>query len=172
METWRNFTIKEITTAISDCLGSERLDEFVVEMIMNFDLPKEYDASDFENCFAPSRLMDEIELYFSREDLKVIENHLNGISEVPYQEWIDVRRPDTLKQVLESLNNYEMVAFVSRTRSKWSAGLVKDGKIFDFSGPNRGDEIIPQYIMRIDVEKFSRMEHSASCVVKSKVFAK
>ena len=56
METWRNFTIEEIYTAISDELGSERLDTFVADMIMDWDLPKEYDASDFENCFAPSRL--------------------------------------------------------------------------------------------------------------------
>ena len=167
METWKNFTIEEIFTTISDKLGSARLGAFLVEMIELFNIPEESDLSDLANTFAPTRLMEEIELYFSYEDLKIVENSLNGIIEVPYHVWVDVRNPNYYKQVLKSLNKYEMVAYVSRTRSKWSAGLCKDGKLFDFSGPQKGTEITPKYIMRLNVEGFNRETDDAVYKIKS-----
>ena len=96
MTTWKEFTIEEIFTTIENELGSAYLGAFLDEMIVLWNLPIETDLSDLENSFSPSRLMEEIETYFSPEDLIVIENRLNGIVPVPYNEWIDVRNPEEL----------------------------------------------------------------------------
>ena len=156
MTTWKEFTIEEIFTAIEDELGHACLGTFLVEMIEMWNLPIESDLSDLENGFAPSRLIEEIETYFSPEDLINVEHRLNGIIPVPYHKWIDVRNPEELEQVKLGLNKYEMVAYVSKTRSKWSSALFRNGKFFDYSGPQSGREIIPKYIMRLNVDYFNR----------------
>lgn len=94
MITWKEFTIEEIFTAIENELGNVCLDEFLAEMIEIWNLPIESDLSDLENSFAPSRLIEEIETYFSHEDLIIVENYLNDIVPVPYNEWIDVRNTE------------------------------------------------------------------------------
>ncbi len=168
MESWKEFTIEEIFTAIEDELGHARLGAFLVEMIELWNLPVESDLSDLENSFSPSRLKEEIETYFSTEDLITVENHLNGICPVPYNEWIDVRNAEELERVKRGLNKYEMIAYVSKTRSKWSMALWNNGKFVEYSGVTKGNEIRPKFIMRINVENFNIYNDSAEVIYKKK----
>ena len=168
METWKEFTIKEIFNAISDELDDVCLGGFLVEMIDKWNLPIEADLGDLENSFSPSRLMEEIETYFSPEDLITIENHLNGIVPVPYNEWIDVRNPEELERVKRGLNKYEMIAYVSKTRSKWSMALWNNRKFVEYGGVTKGNEIQPKFIMRINVENFNMYNDSAEVIYNKK----
>lgn len=168
MKTWKEFTIEEIFTAIEDEFGYACLDAFLVEMIVMWNLPVESDLSDLENSFSPSRLLEEIETYFSTEDLITVENRLNGIVVIPYNEWIDVRNPAELERVKRGLNKYEMIAYVSKTRSKWSMSLWNNGKFVEYSGVTKGNEIHPKFIMRINVENFNIYNDSAEVIYNKK----
>ena len=166
MTTWKEFTIEEIFTSIENELGNVCLDEFLAEMIEMWNLPIESDLSDLENSFAPSRLIEEIETYFSHKDLIIVENHLNGVVPVPYNEWIDVRNTEEFERVKRGLNDYEMIAYVSKTRSKWSMALWKNGKLVEYSGVTKGNEIRPKFIMRINVDGFNIYNDSAKVIYK------
>ena len=168
MTSWKEFTIEEIFTAIEDELGSACLGAFLTEMIEMWNLPIESDLSDLENSFSPSRLMEEIESYFCTEDLITVENRLNGIVPVPYNEWIDVRNTEELERVKRGLNKYEMIAYVSKTRSKWSMAVWNNRKFVEYSGVTKGNEIIPKFIMRINVENFNIYNDSAEVIYKKK----
>jgi hypothetical protein len=168
MKNWKEFTIGEIFTAIEDEFGHASLGVFLVEMIEMWNLPIDSDLSDLENGFAPSRLMDEIEWFFSPEDLIVVEKRLNGIVPVLYNEWIDVRNPEELERVKQGLNKYEMIAYVSKTRSKWSMALWNNGKFVEYGGVTKGNEIHPKFIMRINVENFNMYNDSAEVIYKKK----
>lgn len=168
MTSWKEFTIEEIFTAIENELGSAYLGAFLDEMIVLWNLPIETDLSDLENSFSPSRLMEEIERFFIPEDLVIIENSLNGVVPVPYNEWIDVRNPEELERVKRGLNDYEMIAYISKTRSKWSMALWNNGKFVEYGGVTKGNEIRPKFIMRIDVENFDRDGDSAEVIYKKK----
>lgn len=168
MTSWKEFTIEEIFTAIEDEFGHASLGVFLVEMIDLWHLPIDSDLRDLENSFSPSRLMEEIENHFIPEDLIVIENRLNGIVPVPYNEWIDVRNPEELERVKRGLNKYEMIAYVSKTRSKWSMALWNNGKFVEYGGITKGNEIHPKFIMRINVENFDRDGDSAEVIYNKK----
>lgn len=168
MESWKEFTIEEIFTAIEDEFGHASLGVFLVEMIDLWHLPIDSDLSDLENSFSPSRLIEEIENHFIPEDLIVIENRLNGIVPVQYNKWIDVRNPEELERVKRGLNKYEMIAYVSKTRSKWSMALWNNGKFVEYGGVTKGNEIHPKFIMRINVEKFNMYNDSAEVIYKKK----
>ena len=168
MTSWKKFTIEEIFTAIEDELGHTCLGAFLVEMIELWNLPVESDLSDLENSFSPSRLMEDIERFFSPEDLVVIENSLNGIVPVPYNEWIDVRNPEELERVKRGLNKYEMIAYISKTRSKWSMALWNNRKFVEYGGVTKGNEIRPKFIMRINVENFNIYNDSAEVIYNKK----
>lgn len=168
MESWKEFTIEEIFTAIEDELGHASLGVFLVDMIEMWNLPIDSDLSDLENSFSPSRLMEEIETYFIPEDLIIVENHLNGIVPVPYNEWIDVRNPEELERVKRGLNKYEMIAYVSKTRSKWSMALWNNGKLVEYGGVTKGNEIRPKFIMRINVKNFNMYNDSAEVIYNKK----
>ena len=168
MGSWKEFTIEEIFTAIEDEFGHAGLGVFLVEMIDLWHLPIDSDLSDLENSFSPSRLIEEIENYFIPEDLIVIENRLNGIVPVPYNEWIDVRNPEELERVKRGLNKYEMIAYISKTRSKWSMALWNNGKFVEYGGVTKGNEIHPKFIMRINVENFNMYNDSAEVIYKKK----
>jgi hypothetical protein len=168
MESWKEFTIEEIFTAIEDEFGHASLGVFLVEMIEMWHLPIDSDLSDLENSFSPSRLMEEIENHFMPEDLIVIENRLNGICPVPYHRWIDVRNPEEFERVKRGLNKYEMIAYVSKTRSKWSMALWNNGKLVEYGGVTKGNEIRPKFIMRIDVENFNMYNDSAEVIYNKK----
>jgi hypothetical protein len=168
MESWRNYTLEEIFNVIHDELGEQGLSDFLEYMIYQWELPKTYDLSDVVNHFSITRLMDEIESYFCSEDLITIENRLNGICPVPYNEWIDVRNPEELERVKRGLNKYEMIAYVSKTRSKWSMALGNNGKFVEYGGVIKGNEIHPKFIMRINVENFNMYNDSAEVIYKKK----
>lgn len=168
MESWKEFTIEEIFTAIEDELGSAYLGAFLDEMIELWNLPIETDLSDLENNFSPSRLMEEIERFFIPEDLVIIENSLNGVVPVPYNEWIDVRNPENLERTKRGLNKYEMIAYISKTRSKWSMALWNNGKFVEYGGVTKGNEIRPKFIMRINVENFNIYNDSAEVFYNKK----
>ena len=95
------------------------------------------------------------------------------MNNIPYHEWIDVRLPEDLEQVKRNLNSYEMVAYISKTRSKWSCALFCNNKFIDFSGPfshigQEGRELIPQYIMRLNVDNFNRETDDAIYIIQTK----
>lgn len=168
MESWKEFTIDEIFTAIDDEFGHASLGVFLVEMIELWNLPIDSDLSDLENSFSPSRLIEEIENHFIPEDLIRVENRLNGICPVPYNEWIDVRNPEEFERIKRGLNKYEMIAYVSKTRSKWSMALWNNEKFVEYSGVTKGNEIRPKFIMRINVENFNIYNDSAEVIYKKK----
>ena len=168
MESWKEFTIGEIFTAIEDEFGHASLGVFLVEMIEMWHLPIDSDLKDLENSFSPSRLIEEIENHFIPEDLIVIENRLNGIVPVQYNKWIDVRNPEELERVKRGLNKYEMIAYISKTRSKWSMALWNNGKFVEYGGVTKGNEIHPKFIMRIDVENFNMYDDSAEVIYNKK----
>ena len=164
MESWKEFTIEEIFTTIENELGNTHLGAFLVEMIIMWNLPAGSNLSDLENSFSPSRVIEEIESYFSPEDLIIVENRLNGIVPIPYNEWIDVRNTEEFERVKRGLNDYEMIAYVSKTRSKWSMALWKNGKLVEYSGVTKGNEIRPKFIMRINVDGFNIYNDSAKVI--------
>lgn len=168
MENWKEFTIEEIFTVINDELGNDCLDEFLAEMIKIWNLPIESDLSDLENSFSSSRLIEEIETYFSYEDLITVENHLNGIVPIEYNKWIDVRDPKEFERIKQGLNKYEMIAYVSKTRSKWSMALWNNGKLVEYGGVTKGNEIRPKFIMRINVDSFNMYNDSAEVIYNMK----
>jgi hypothetical protein len=102
------------------------------------------------------------------EDLIIVENRLNGIVPVPYNEWIDVRNPEEFERVKRGLNKYEMIAYVSKTRSKWSMALWNNEKFVEYGGVTKGNEIRPKFIMRINVENFNIYNDSAEVFYNKK----
>lgn len=91
---------------------------------------------------------------------------MNDIISVPYNEWIDVRNLKELERVKLGLNKYEMIAYVSQTRSKWSMALWNNGKFVEYGGVTKGNEIRPKFIMRINVENFNMYNDSARVIYK------
>lgn len=168
MKSWKEFTIEEIFTAIENELGHRYSYAFLLEMIDLWNLPIESDLSDLENSFSPSRLIEEIENFISPEDLVVVENRLNCVVPVSYNEWIDVRDPENFERVKRGLNKYEMIAYISKTRSKWSMALWNNGKLVEYGGVTKGNEIRPKFIMRINVENFNMYNDSAEVIYNKK----
>ena len=71
---------------------------------------------------------------------------------LPFDIWIDVRDDDDFEKVKANLNDYEMVLVTSKTRSKFSMSLFKNGCFLEYGHATRKEmKIRPKYIMRIDV---------------------
>ena len=94
---------------------------------------------------------------------------LNNIIHVPYNEWIDVRNPEELERIKRGLNKYEMIAYISKTRSKWSMALWSNEKFTEYDGIIKGNEIRPKFIMRINVENFNMYNDSAEVIYNKKL---
>lgn len=59
-----------------------------------------------------------------------------------------------------------MIAYISKTRSKWSMALWNNGKLVKYSGVTKGNEIRPKFIMRINVDGFNIYNDSAKVIYK------
>lgn len=74
-------------------------------------------------------------------------------NEFPLHEWIDVRDDSVYEKFKTSLNDWEGFIVVSKTRTKMTGAVIIDGVIYDKS---HWKPIRPKYVMRIDVDGFSR----------------
>lgn len=71
---------------------------------------------------------------------------------IPFNLWIDVRDDEEFEKVKANLNDYEMFLVTSKTRSKFSMSIFKNGNFWDYGRLTKKEvKIRPKYIMRIDV---------------------
>ena len=77
----------------------------------------------------------------------------SNINEFPLHEWIDVRDDSVYEKFKASLNDWEGFIVVSKTRTKITSAVKINDVIYNIS---YWKPIRPKYVMRIDVDGFSR----------------
>ena len=159
MKEINEFTVTEVLKAVEKALGGHYLNDFVVSMVVLYDLKDVYGEDDLMTKVVGWKLMEDILEFFEPEDLHRIQLSLNNMKELEYHIWYDMRDYTIRNSIEYSLKDGEMICVAACTRSKWGMALYRNGGFYDYSG-GTGKKIKPVYFMRINTEGIDRDKHS------------